>query len=405
MLERRSPGRIVGHLVVCLLLALPLATGAIEFDSLYTVQVPIDPRDPGAQEKAFASAVNEVLIRVTGSTAAAESPALLDMFTDPVRFVRRFKRGPDNSLVVTLDGTAIETMLRRAGTTIWGSERPLTVVWLAVDWGQGEREIVASDDPGRAPAASRSIDRNRLLRERVQRIAAIRGLPIAFPLLDAEDLVNIEFSDIWGGFDDRLLLASDRYAAESVLVGRIRPDTLQAHRWTWYFGNARQNWTGEPEDVVNRLADSLAAQFAFSGNAPLETISLTISGVASLNAYGELERYMASLSVVDGYEIDYVTGDRVRYRVQVRGGADRLSGALELSSMLEPEDPFGSLTGGFDREPSADTGALEFRYRREYGDEYLPEDLSDDAEEEDLFDRPDDVTGDRVLRQPISEPG
>jgi hypothetical protein len=50
--------------------------------------------------------------------------------------------------------------------------------------------------------AARSIDRNRLLRERIQATASRRGVPVAFPLLDTEDLQNVSFTDIWGGFDD-----------------------------------------------------------------------------------------------------------------------------------------------------------------------------------------------------------
>src|SRR5690606_12687559 len=127
----------------------------------------------------------------------------------------------------------------------WGADRPLTLVWIAVDWGQGEREIVASDDLDRAAAEARSIDRNRLLRERIQDVALERGLPIAFPLLDAEELELVSFSDIWGGFNDRLLEASRRYGADSILVGRVRADTAERNRWSYFFGGERRERSEE----------------------------------------------------------------------------------------------------------------------------------------------------------------
>src|SRR5690606_30642667 len=159
----------------------------------------------------------------------------------------------------TLDGAAIERILRSANVTVWGNDRPLTLVWLAVDWGQGEREIVAAGDAPMDAEAALRIERNRLLRERVHEAATRRGIPVAFPLLDAEDLQQVNFADVWGGFDDRLLAASHRYGASSVLVGRLRPGAVGGNRWSWHFGPEQREWSGEPEEVIARLADALAA--------------------------------------------------------------------------------------------------------------------------------------------------
>jgi hypothetical protein len=191
-------------------------------------------------------------------------------------------------------------------------------VWLAVDWGQGEREIVAADDPEPMSGDGRSIDRNRLLRERVAEVATRRGIPVLFPLLDTEDLENISFSDIWGGFDDLLLQASTRYEAESVLLGRIRPDSLQANRWSWYH----------------------AGENAVSGRAPIDTIRLIISGVDSVDAFGRVQRFMENLRGIDALMIDSVAGDRIIYKIAIQGGTERLQRTLELSHMLEVVDPY-----------------------------------------------------------------
>jgi hypothetical protein len=247
-------------------------------------------------------------------------------------------------------------------------------MWLAVDWGQGEREIVAADDAQRLPGALRSIDRNRLLRERVREVAALRGVPVVFPLLDTEDLQNLSFSDIWGGFDDRLLAASLRYGATSVLVGRIRPQELQAHRWTWYLNDERQDWNGEPEEVVNLLADSLAFRYALRGNEPLDVFRLTISGINSVVAYGEVQRLLENLAAIDKLAVELVDGDQISYEVQVQGGIERLQRALAQSRLLEPlatndagiDNRFNRMdedSYGFDDRPSAVPTSLKYLYR------------------------------------------
>jgi uncharacterized protein len=342
-----------------LLLAAANVTAA-DTTYLYTARVPIDAGNPQSRERAYEAALSQVLLRITGPQNALPPEQIKEWFPNPSRYVMQFRPGEENSLWVTLDGETLERVLRQAGYTVWGADRPLTLVWLAVDWGQGEREIVASDDPERGAAQSRSIDRNRLLRERVQEVALERGVPVVFPLLDAQELETVSFSDIWGGFNDRLLEASRRYGANSILVGRVRPDTAQPNRWSYFFGGERREWTGEPEEAINLLANTLAEQFAISGNAPLEAISLTVSGINSIAAYGEVHSFMQNLQGIERLSIETVSGDRIRYQVEAHGGMERLQRALDFSRILQTDD-------SFDRTLTADTWAepsmLEYRYR------------------------------------------
>jgi len=365
--------RVIAGVAVIALSFGVASVNALEMTSLYSVEVPFDPDDPD-RKNAYRTALNQVLIRVTGTTAAADSAELTQMFPNPAIFVSQYRNGPDNSVIVTLDGAAIETVLRQSGATVWGSERPLTLAWIAVDWGQGEREIVAADDAQRMPAAARSIDRNRLLRERVDEIAKLRGVPVVFPLLDTEDLESLSFSDIWGGFDDIVLEASQRYGATSILVGRIRAQERQGNRWTWYLSGDRQDWSGEPEEVVNLMADSLALQFAFSGSTPLEVIQLSIFGIDSVVAYGEVQRLVENLSAIDKHVVQIVAGDKITYEVQVQGGVERLQRALAQSRLLEPIAMSDAATDSrfdhtreesfdFDDRSSAAPLSLEFLYR------------------------------------------
>lgn len=324
--------------IVGLCLAAPAP--AVEMDALYTVQVPFDAGQADAQNLAYQAALTEVLVRVTGTAAIAEWEQVAELFPNPGRFVLQFRPGADNTLIVSLDGTAIENVLKQAGVGTWGNDRPLTLAWIAVDWGQGEREIVAADDPDRRASDARSIDRNRLLRERITGIATYRGIPVLFPLLDIEDLESISFTDIWGGFDELLLQASARYQAETVLVGRIRAGSSAMNRWTWYLGGERMHWNGAPEEVIHLLADTLAARFKVDSRLPLETIRLAISGIDSVKAFGKVQRYMENLRGIDQVTIESVAGDRIIYRIRIQGGLERLQRALELNSMLQPVDPF-----------------------------------------------------------------
>ena len=374
--ERTANGaaRLLGLVLIMCLLYAPANVIAVEMTALYTVEVSLDPDDPDATENAYRAALNEVLVRITGTTAAAVSPELTAIFPNPASYVLQYRSAPDNALIVSLDGPAILRMLRQFGATIWDSDRPLTLILIGVDWGQGDREIVAAEGAARAPGDIRFIDRNRVLRERVQKVADFRGLPVTFPLLDSEDLQAMSFTDIWGGFDDQLLASAARYGADSVLVGRIRPDSMLEHRWTWYHLGQRRDWSGDASLAINMLGDSLANQYAVGGDTAIDTIRLTISVTSSVLAYGEIQNYMENLRGIDKLAVKSASADSITYEVTVQGGAERLGRALELSGLLDrvtstsapfdsgetrrENDPFAT-----DNDSMGETQVLEYLYR------------------------------------------
>ena len=89
--------------------------------------------------------------------------------------------------------------------------------------------------------------------------------------------------------------------------------------------------------VVSLIADQLAAEFAIGGDAVLSSVVLNVHGVTSIDAYGNVQRTLSGLSVVDGFIITEVQGDRIQYRVNAHGGAERLARALRLSGLIEQE--------------------------------------------------------------------
>ncbi len=329
---------------------------------MYSAEVPYDSEADDPRAAAYEAALLEVLTRVSGTELANDAVLVEELFPSPASFVVQFRRGSADTLWVSFDGEAIERTLRAAGQTVWGSDRPLTLVWLAVDWGQGEREILGAGEPQMSLDETRSIDRNRLLRERLLDYAERRGLPVALPLLDSEDLQKVSFSDVWGGFDDLLLEASTRYDADSVLIGRIRPDSRSRNRWTYHFGGEQRSWTGEPEVVIAQIADLLAREFAIQGDAPLRSVELTIAGVVSVEHYAAVQSLLDKVVVIEDYAISRVAGDSIVYRVDAHGGAERLARALRFNGLLEREPDDTGVLDVLTTDDVLALPALEFYY-------------------------------------------
>ena len=190
------------------------------------------------------------------------------------------------------------------------------------------------------------------------KLAERRGLPVLLPLLDAEELGRVSFADIRGGFDEVILESSERYDLSSILIGLVDAGGRQAGRWRHYLGAERLAMLGEPEQVVPQVADRLSRAFAVRGDAPLRTISLTMSGVETVDAFGELQQRLGGIAAIERFAIEEVVGDTIRYSVDVRGGAERLASALRFAGFLESERVAGALDTGL-----AERGAaLDFFY-------------------------------------------
>ena len=340
------PFRLTALLVLAvapLVLSLPLPVLAAQTEDLYTIRVPVDRSEPDWREQAYRRGLSQVLVRVTGQRSAAGDAALEAVFEDPSRLVQGYRSGADETLWVSFDGRAIAARLREAGRAVWGSERPVTLLWLAVDRGAGERELIAAE--GDAPSAD-AVEGDRFLRQRIQDVARARGLPVVWPLLDAEDRGRVAFSDVWGGFEQPVLDASSRYDANSILLGRVDADGRQLPRWTWYFSGEQRQWRATVEDALHRVADLMAGQLAAVGDERATVVRLTVTGVEDLTAYADVSRYLASVSIVRDLSLEQLGDDALTYRMELLGASERLGRVLRISgrfgTLEEAVDPAGA---------------------------------------------------------------
>lgn len=336
-----------------------LMPAAAEVAALYTAEVAINRETQEARADAYRQALFVVLRRVAGGELVRDPNRVAALFPDPAAYVLRFRPGPDDRLFVSFDGEALEAVLKTAGQTVWGADRPATLVWLAVDWGDGDRGILGADDPLPGFEDQRAADGYRRLRERVFTLAERRGLPVLLPLLDAQELARVTFADLRGGFDEIVLESSRRYDVSSILIGLIDASGREAGRWRHYLGGERTAMLGEPEQIVPQVADRLSRAFAVRGDTPLRALVLTVSGVRTVEAFGELQQQLGGIEVIERFAIEEIVGDTIRYSVELRGGARRLARALRLAGFLESEGVIDALDAG----TAADAAVLEFFYQ------------------------------------------
>lgn len=302
--------------------AIPAATTRV--DGLYEAEADFQE----GRDQAFRAALGKVLVRITGRRDAGGRPELEPLLDNAAAYAQQFRQPAQDSLWVAFDGAALESELARLGQPVWGAERPSTLLWIAVDAGGGKRFVLASIEEFEEAAA---------IREDVLEAARRRGLPIVFPLMDAEDRARASFAEVWGGFEDSILAASERYGVDAVLVGRLSTNDLGHGRWTLFASDGAERWSGGGGESIERLADLFAARFAVVASGDSRAIRLVVSGVESIEDYGRVSRFLGSLTAVESLGVETIDGSKVVFRVALRGASAALDEAVRLGGLLRPD--------------------------------------------------------------------
>jgi uncharacterized protein len=303
----------------CIVFSLPAFGESL--GDLYSVTVPYT----GENESAFREAMRDVLVRVTGRRDAPELENLAPLVAQASRYVANYRRAAGNQLTVNFNGAAIENAVDASGLAFWGNERPVTLVWLAIDRGSGRRALVSATDTS---AEKTRIDAN----------AERRGLPLIWP--DAGDDLVRAMQQAWSGAQDSLIDAARRYGADGVLIGRARQSDSGTYAVEWSFSSAGVAATasGELEAGPELAAERYAGIYASRGASQRSEQLVTITGIGSLEAYAAALKTLSKLAPVRGVSVDEVTPDAVSFLVNVRGDPESLHQAIQRDGRLQAID-------------------------------------------------------------------
>lgn len=287
------------------------------------------------QQDEIRFALGQLLPRVTGRLDAALEPALADLLQNAEDYVEQIGALDRETLLVTFDARAIEEALIARDQPIWGPERPLTLLWLAIDTGRGERGILAAGE-AMTDISPEFLELQANFRDQLSSVAEERGLPLSLPLMDLQDMSALSYIDIVGGFTDQLSKASIRYGADAVLTGLARVTRSGVNvQWTLLKDGGRFALGGTlMRDGLNRLADLYAAEFSTFGG--VRTTLITVLGIETLEDYGRVMRYLESLSLLEAVGAEEFVDGALSIRVYARGGTTVLERVLALGNILTP---------------------------------------------------------------------
>jgi hypothetical protein len=310
------------HLTARLLLACLSLSGlpalAAPVNDLYQVREAVSSQQPEERAGAFNRALDTLVLRLTGNTDAAQSPALAALRKDPQQIVSQYGYEGDK-LLVDFDPLSTDRSLRQAGLALWGSNRPSILLWWLSDASDGSRLI----GDGQAAAAP------------LNQAAQHRGLPLRLPLADLPEQLVAVPENLTSNDPAALREASERYAADALLAVLAREANGQWQaEWRLWLGDEREQGSAQGADQA-ALADAillavnqrLAPRFIVAAGTA-SSLTVQVQGV-DLARYAELQRifepFAAQLLKLDGDTLTFA----------VNANVEQLRAQLSLARLQE----------------------------------------------------------------------
>ena len=260
-------------LLVACLLCVGITAQAAVMPGLYEASVSVPDQSVAARSVALQQAMAAVLVKITGDRAAPGLPALADILKDPSQFLQQYRYQtasgdgsatsapapmvdqtrtgapaitPANLMLwAKFDPEVLDRAVRAANQPLWGQERPLTLVWLAIEDASSKTILSATNNPTVMQAMISAAD--------------ARGIALIFPRMDAKDQQAIAFTDISNDDVARIQQASQAYKADATLVGSVYITTpgQYAARWQLTASSESQTWAATPDAIANLMAEGI----------------------------------------------------------------------------------------------------------------------------------------------------
>ena len=330
-----------------LLVCFATNTQAVLVDDLYVAEVFVTSQDDQQLRAGARAGLLQVLTRVSGQVDVEQNPVIRGAVRNATRYYYQFSYQPTDQtfqigntevagriLRLSFEPSAIAGLLRDAGYSVWGSNRPGTLVWIVVGDSR-DRHLLSEASDNALFLTLGTLTRD-------------RGLPLLYPLYDLEDASRLSIAEIWGGFTDRIDAASVRYGPDVVLTGRMvaASSGQWVGRWSyridgaWHgFENRAFDETTLLSELVDQLASALSARYAIDSSRAV--VQVEVENVQNLADYAGVLAYFGGLTPVLNSAVNRLVGSRLSLSLSTEGQRQQLVETIELDEKLVLLNPDG----------------------------------------------------------------
>ncbi len=319
------------------------SVNAIEVRDLYQVKILVKDQSSKTQWDAVSSGFKEVLVRKSGSQRILTTDEVKQASKKVKSYLQRYEYSVNEDklskyafeLRLDFEPRLVGELIQAAGMPIWGSNRPVTILWLAMEKDYKRKILRESQNED---------DISHIIMTESQR----RGLPVILPLMDLEDELNVSISDLWGRFSQPVVNASKRYAADSIIFGRVRKTGEVWSLNVNYLNQGEEQRISlqdkTPELLIsklsNQLAELLCLKYCVVEKAQSHQVVIQISNINNYSNFKLAEKYLESLSSIRKVEVEKIGATVVRFNVSLLGELQSVKEGIELGKKLIVESAF-----------------------------------------------------------------
>ncbi|MHA7841574.1 MAG: DUF2066 domain-containing protein [Gammaproteobacteria bacterium] len=355
-------------IVLLMLCCIQVQAQAAAVTNLYQGEISVTSESATERQNAISEAFAQVLTKVSGNRQIVEVDSVKEKLTAADAYVQQYRyihvpalAGKQEHILLQIkfDAQAVNSLIASAGQGVWNSERPLSLVWIAMATPEG-REVVTNDSLSSIP-------------QLIQEAAEQQGLPMVLPMLDLDDVQTVNFNDVWLPFTSVLEQHSKRYHKDAMVVVRMTQDD-EGHwhtRWILQYKNQSAQWEIDNASlpvVIKQALGNINDYFMShsEGVKPVDDPSkllMDIHNVTTAAAYAKVMAYLQHLPGVNGVDVKSVAGDHLLVWLNVFDDKTTLEHVLTEGSILQPlpEKPIPQLVRQSLRGDSPSAPQLEYR--------------------------------------------
>jgi hypothetical protein len=317
------------------MMILPITAHAVVIEGLYGAEVFVSEKNSRSRGPALQKALHQVLVKLGVQNGLIDdlihnAPAFESLLQNYGYQQAKLSDEGNWLLKVNFDPSALNSLLKHHQVKVWGSNRPLLLVWLAVER-DGVRELLREDADEGALNLSAAINES----------LGKYSVPFIIPVLDLADQSAVAVSDVWGLFDEPLKASANRYRADAVLAGRLyqHMDGRWLADWSLITASNKTGWQTQGFDVqsiISKMSDNVANHLvADYGVSPgeKERFILQINGVNSVQNYAAVIKYIQALGLKK-INVRQVSKNTMTLTAEVSGGKPLLLQTLKLGDTL-----------------------------------------------------------------------
>ncbi|MGL5046905.1 MAG: DUF2066 domain-containing protein [Shewanella sp.] len=316
---------------------------AVEVSKLDEANVPVSSRAVTDRSKGLKSALEQVIIKNTGTARSLDNSLIQSQLSHPDALLSQYgyiEQDGQLRLTASFEYRRIVALLRQAQLPVWGTQRPLTLFWVAMP-GDSDAMIL----PDSSALAERKVFSD---------VSYARGIPVLLPILDLDELMGINPNDIKGMFADIVASVSVRYQADFLaLVAMDTAGSQVRYRLNLYtkatidsltpplfsYNGSAENSVKAIEAMMAALADYYFTKYAIVDTGTQQGASVTFVNIQKMAQLVDIEKYLKQLSAIKNATLTHIQGNAVTFSLDLFGSETDLERLLRLESRISVVAP------------------------------------------------------------------